>query len=318
MSNVSEHLERWLKAGVIDDVVAGRIRAYEQRDEKPANAPEFERPSILEALVYLGLVVVAVGAIALIGNSWDELQEWSRIAVVGVPSLAMLAVGAAFRSMDQPAMRRGGQAAWLVSVALFAGTLAVAFDQFSDLDDNRNAFIIITTATLLYAVTLWAIEPSYAQVLTVGGATFFMAQAAGSLPDEFSVEVVAVTGVLLSSTALVLGEFNVMQPRPAVRLVFGLIALVTSYMASFETALAWEFFVFAIAAIFIAVGVWRSSFIFLMLGVAGSFIGLVTFMFAHFSKELGAPLALIISGAMLLAAAFITMEARKFIGRSPA
>lgn len=318
MSSVTDHLDRWLRAGLIDAATAARIRDYEQSPAQEQGTPGFERPGILEAVVYLGLVVVAVGAIVLVGTNWDQLSEWARVASIGVPAAITLLVGAALRAIDRGPMRRGGQAAWLVSVALFAGTLAVAFDQFQDPGDWRTAVMIISSITFAYAVTLWTIEPSYPQVVAVGGTVLFVAQAAGGYPDEFSVEVVAVTGVLLATVGLVLGEIGMMQPLPGTRVVFSLIALATSFMASFETALGWEFLLFVVAAALIAAGVWRSTFIYLALGVLGSFLALVTFMFAHFSSELGAPLALIITGAMLLAAAFITMEARKFIHRSPA
>lgn len=326
MSNVSEHLSRWVKAGVLDESTASRIRDYEHDQARVRATSEdgerFERPGVVEALVYLGLVVVSVGALVLLVSNWDQLTSWARIAVVAASTAVTLALGFGLRAMDDSAVRRGGQAAWLVSVALFAVLLAVIIQETTggiDDEDSTQWMLLIAASSLIYASVLWAIEPSHAQVLAIGGAGFFLAQTAGAWPDEFSVELAAVTGVAIGGTGLVLSELGFMQPRSAARPIFSLVALVTSFMAMFETALAWEFLVFAVAGTLIAAGVARNSFTMLVLGILGAFIGLVSFMFAHFSSEIGAPVALIISGVLLLAAAMITVQARKLMqSRRPA
>ena len=57
MSDVEEHLERWLEAGVIHDTAADRIRAFE-RDRPSRREPASERPGAIAARLYLGVVVV--------------------------------------------------------------------------------------------------------------------------------------------------------------------------------------------------------------------------------------------------------------------
>ncbi len=318
MSSITEHLSRWVRAGVLDEEAAARIRAYEAAQVR-ARSPEDlgERPGIVEAIVYLGLVVVSVGAMVLIGTNWDQLESWARIAVIAAATLVTLVLGAALRHMDDAPLQRGGQAAWLVSVALFAGLLAVAINETFGITsgDERGAFLFIAVAALVYAIVLWIFEPSYPQILAVGGASFFLAQAAGTWPDEFSPEVVTIAGVSISALALTLGELGKLPPRTGTRAIFGLLALFTSFMSSFETSIGWEMALFVVAGALIVTGVWRNSFTLLVLGVLGAFGALVTFMFAHFSNELGAPLALIISGGMLLVTAVVTVQARKVMQR---
>ena len=68
----SDYLKRWRAAGLIDDTTADSIRACEAAGSKKQPNEE-ERPSLIEALLYLGLVVVAVGVVAVGGHLGGEL-----------------------------------------------------------------------------------------------------------------------------------------------------------------------------------------------------------------------------------------------------
>ena len=62
-----------------------------------------------------------------------------------------------------------------------------------------------------------------------------------------------------------------------------------------------------------ALSVARAAFVYMVLGVGAIFVGLVTFFFRHFAPELGAPVALILSGGVLVAGVLVLAQARKAI-----
>ena len=61
----------------------------------------------------------------------------------------------------------------------------------------------------------------------------------------------------------------------------------------------------AMAAAVIAYGVLRASFLVVLVGVGGAFFVLINFILRHFSERLGAPVAMMISGGILVAGVFL-------------
>ena len=322
MANPQDHLSRWQTAGLLDPETAARILAFEQANAvAPSDTPTSrERPTVIEAVVYLGLAVIAAGIIFLVGQNWQDLESWARIAVCLVPTLATLAFGFALRENDQASLRRGGELAWFVSVALFAVTVSVTVYVILDGNDNgffgggnddiRTLLLIVGTTTVAYAIALWVIEPRDAQVAAIAGSTMILLQALGNWPDHYSTELVAIAGFAVGVLALFLAEAGLFTSRLAVRVTFSILAIASTYGASFDSAIGFEFLVFAASAGILALGVVRNAFALVVLGIGGTFLALVTFVFAHFSNSLGAPVALIISGALVLLGVMLAVQAR--------
>ncbi len=136
MARIEEHLQRWVEAGILKPQTAETIRMFERQQGEPEAG---ERPGVLEALLYLGVVVLSVGVFSLFTQNWENLESWARVTAIGVPTLLLLGVGAVLRSSKEPQLERGGQAAWLATVALFAGFAAVTIHEyglgFGDVDD---------------------------------------------------------------------------------------------------------------------------------------------------------------------------------------
>lgn len=306
MARTEEHLQRWLAAGVITADVADAVRRHEATPEPAAGQ---ERPGALEALLYLGLAVLGGGIFALLAQQWDELKPLARMAAIGVPTALMFAVGLALRTNTEPQLRRGGQAAWMMAVPLSAAFMAIAINEyglgFEDLDSGE-ALLAVAAATFLVAVVLWAASPAAAQVFAIAAATVFLGQAVGNWPDEFSQAYAGLTFLAIAGVVLTLAEAGWFKPALAAMVLFSALAIAGPYLAGVgDGHIAFELLAAAVAAGVVAYGVFRESFAVVLVGVAGAFVVLVTFIFEHFSKQLGAPLAMMLSGGLMVAAVLL-------------
>jgi hypothetical protein len=323
VSDVDDALARWVDAGLIEPERAARIREFERSQAPRAASPSAaeDRPGALEVMLYLGFVVLGVGVFALIAQQWDELESWARIAATGVPVGLLLLAGVLLRLSGEGPLERGGQAAWFVAVPLFAGALGVVINEYgpesSGGGDDRSLVLLVASATLALALVLWAFSAAHAQVLAVAGSAAFFAQALGAWPDDFSAGLAGFVMFAIGAAGLALAEVGWFAPKPSARFCFAVLAVAGPYQAGFVDSdlEAYEFLSFVAAAGVIALGVWRASFALVLVGVVGIFVALVTFIFEHFEDELGAPLALMLSGGLLVAAvltlAFLRNESRK-------
>lgn len=308
-----EHLKRWRNAGIIDEATASSIRDFEARPES-AGESNTGRPSLIEALLYLGLVVVAAGVFALLAQNWDELQSPARIAVLVVPSGLALILGFALSTTKDEPFVRGGQMAWLLAVGLVFGAVLVTFNEYGASDDERNGLLVGSLLALGLAIGLWALSGSALQVLGVAASMFTFAQALGTWPDDFSAAIAGTTALIAGATGVALVEIGVFRPRPFAALVMAFVAAAGVYEAGIDGTVVWaEILAFVVAAGLIFLGITRALFAYLFLGVVLAFIALVTVMFEHFESDLGAPVALIVSGGALVACVLLLIPLRRMI-----
>jgi uncharacterized membrane protein len=83
MADIESLLNRWQTAGVLDAAAAGRIRAFEETQEKPGGL----RWQGMVALI-LGAILLACGVVLFVSAHWDELGPGARFAIV----LAMVTI----------------------------------------------------------------------------------------------------------------------------------------------------------------------------------------------------------------------------------
>lgn len=314
MSSADDHLRRWLDAGLIAADAVERIQAFEreegagQRDE----ASPVPRPSLIEALLYVGVIVVAVGVFTLLERNWGELETWARVAVLAVPAAMALAAGWAMRSTGEPPFVRGGDMIWLAATALAGGTAAIVMHE-SDVE-GRTVFLLAALAAVVVALGLWAVSPSYPQVLGAGGSLVVLGFSIAAWPDEFRTVVGGPFMLAFGAAGIGLTELRMVQPRLGAAVVFAVLAAFGAFFTGLEDEVLWaELMSFAVAGGLMALSIWRQSFTYLLFGVALAFVQLVTFMFEYFEDDLGAPLALIISGAALIAAVLLLIPLRQAV-----
>ncbi len=213
--------------------------------------------------------------------------------------LALLA-GFGMRASGRPEVARAATVAWLVAVALAAGTTAVVGSEY-DANDN-NIALYVGLVALAAAIPLWVIQPSHPQVVGVVGSLFMLAQGAGAWADPFNAEVAGVTALLLGAAGLALADTGRFEPGATSRFLFAALAMGGAFEAMVDDGSAWaETLFFAVAAGLVALSLFRGRFAYMIVGVLGAFVGLVWFMFEHFEDEIGAPVVLMLTGAILIA-----------------
>lgn len=317
MSSTDDLLRRWRDAGLIDAPTVLLIQTFETKRDEPAT-PERERPGVVEALLYLGVAVLVAGVGALIGEQWGNLRSWSRVAAPGVPAVLAVLVGLYLRSTERPAFGRAGQVVWMVSVALIAGTIAVAATEY-DLSDKlglgeRTAMVVLALITALVALGFWVFEPSHAQVLAIGGSVGFLAIAAGNWPAESGPQVAGMLLFVTGAGGLFATELGRFEPRLSARFLFAGFIVFGSFIAAVDGNALWaELLTVVAGAGLVALSVRRDSLTFMAIGVVGVFAGLLTVIFTHFADRIGAPAALILSGAILIAGVLIGLQLRSRI-----
>ncbi|MGC1463140.1 MAG: DUF2157 domain-containing protein [Terracidiphilus sp.] len=77
MADIESLLNRWQTAGVLDAPATARIRAFEEKQEKPSGL----RWQGMVALI-LGAILLACGVALFVSAHWDELGPVARFAIV--------------------------------------------------------------------------------------------------------------------------------------------------------------------------------------------------------------------------------------------
>jgi uncharacterized membrane protein len=301
MSRLEEDLERWQAAGLLDSGTAARIASFE-RERRAARSPT--REFAFEVLAYLGVALASVGVFALIAQSWEGLASWARILVVALPSLLGFALGfGLMRSSGEP-LHRAARVAWVVASALVGGTVAVIANEAGASD--RVVGLAGSGAALGAVLLVWALQPHPLTVLGLAGALGAFGFAAGAWrdvagPGDEGLGVLA-AGVL----GFVLAELGLAVPERVARPAFAGLCLFGAFMAGLEGEVLWaETATVGLAVLLLAWSAVRRSVALTAVATIGLFVELVDIIFEYFEEELGAPVALILSGAVVLGAVLL-------------
>ena len=296
------YLSRWQEAGLLDAETAARIRAFEEQSPQGR-----DRPGVVEAGVYLGLAVIAVGVFVLLSTNWEHLRPWARISVSGVPALLALVVGQAMRVSATPGMRRGGMVAWVLALTLITSTAAIAADEGGW--SGENVLMAAGIVALLSSLGLWVCMPSEAQLIGMMAAVFLFSMAVSNRAEPDSPDTLLVLGIsltLFGAAGVALAEAGFLVPRTLARVLSSLGVVAGGFFAGMPPAPGpGEVVAFVAGACLIALSIRRGVFVYTGMGVALLFIGLVTLILRHVDNTTSGSVALIAVGAALLAAVLV-------------
>lgn len=307
MTPLESQLGRWQDAGLLDADTAERIRHFEGGE--PAPSEPASRPGAMEAVVYLGVAVIAAGAVVLTAANWGNLSFAVRLGVPGLSGVLAFLIGGSMLRSNSPQLMRGGQLAWLLSLALLATTWAIAADQAGM--RGEETILISGLAVLAVGTVFWLWSPAHAQlsgiaagcVLTAIGLTAETGGDYGGVVFGVSLSVMAFFGIFLT-------EAGVLRPLSSGRLLFCLCALLGAAVAGITGPGGTEVIGLIVGSALIALSLSRGVFVYIGFGVAVLFIALLTLVLRHVDDPTEAGLALTGMGLALLAGILVLARLR--------
>ncbi|MGD2102109.1 MAG: DUF2157 domain-containing protein [Acidimicrobiia bacterium] len=298
-----EDLRRWVAAGLIDDRTAGAIESFESARTGTGRVGRG-----MEAVAYLGAVLILVALGLLATEFWEEMAPWGRLVLGAAVTLILVVVGLILGRSDEPAVERAQTFAWLLAVAAVALTVAVALTEYTDIE-GQETFLYTSLASLVTAVTLWWLRSSVLQMaamgVATGAATVAVVSRFESAPDW--VFGLAFAGVGLVWLALTwAGVFRPVKTSYALSAI-GILSI--SFPEGNE--LPWPVLGLAAALALMGLSVRLGENVLLGLGVVGLFIYIPMTIFELFGESLGVPVALLITGLVLLGVVVATVRLRQ-------
>lgn len=226
-------LDGWLAAGIIS---AEQARRMAEPDDATVVAERTARGRgtstlAIEALGYLGGVVVLVSSILIMNLYWRDLSDGIRAAILAGASAALLGAGLATSARLGAVGLRLRSVLWLTSTAAFAALLVQLTGEVLDLDEADVA-ALSGAGTAAMAAVLWFVHRHLLQQVATMVALMLTAGASiiDLFPDHDLLPGLGVWAVaaawLLLGWGSVLTPQRVVLPMAAVAMVVG--AMITT------------------------------------------------------------------------------------------
>lgn len=211
-------------------------------------------------------------------------------------------------SGDEPAWDRARTFAWFLTVAGVALTTYVVADQLLELA-REDVLLYVSLASLLAVIGLWLTRSSVLQMVAMAGSAWITSIAVLSrievLPDwAFGLSFAGLGVVWL---LLTWGGF--FTPVRTSYALGGIGTLLIAFPESNE--MPWPLLGLFIGLGLMALSVLLNQNVLLGLGVAGLFVYIPMTIFEWFGETLGVPLALLITGMILLGVVIGTVRLRE-------
>ena len=305
---------------------AALLQELDATAEAPPAAPPTAQPPeraplgnrLAEAAAYAGAVLIGAAGAVIVGRQWEDLGRPGRVAVLAGITLLLAGVGiavAAVRPGGRAALRRPEQAVRrrLASTALTIAA-ATAAGAVGNLVTDTSFVLAAGTAVLVMAGTQW-LAPS---AVSEAGALVAVVLLTGAIVEEVNapdpVFLLAVTAVGLAWGAL---SWTPVLTVPTLGLALGLSLVLwgggvgANYGTQPEEGIGIAILVALAAgglAGFVRTGRWPLA--------AAAVLALALLVFRLTSDSLGAPVALLLTGVVLLGTGALLLVRRRAAERS--
>ena len=263
----------------------------------------------MEVVAYLGAALIVAAVMAIVGRTWEDVPLAGRLALVGVPTVVAAAAGWFLKDRTGP-LGRLASVLWFLALAGTAAFVALVCDGATDISPAAATTVTLGVVAPL-AVLAWGFQHKVLQVLAMVGTTTglvaaSMYQAGVEFPPTIGIVVVAL-GLVWFAQARV----PVMGPAPAAS-VAGLVAAYAGCQAiTSEWTVAGLGLVVLGSVGLMVLSVADRSTLELLMGAFGLFTSLPSLMFEWFGDSIGAALALLVCGMVLVLVALRVAATRK-------
>ena len=302
---LSEVLEEWVSAGLISDEQSRAIQQHEaEPHERPAALtlvpPAEGSPSlVVEALGYLGGIVMVVGVGILVGMYWVDLSTPLRLALIGATAIALIGAGSAVPPRLGDAAGRLRSVLWAAGVAATAGFLSILSNEVLDRYDE-HALVVIGPGTAVVAAVLWWLRRSWLQQLALFVPLILAAMGIGMELTSTSSSWGGAAVWTVAVTWTVVAWAGWLEPR-LTSVAFGMLGAVLGAMTmEAEVGIALGL---ATAVAAVAVALWERSLPWLGVAAIAVLWTMPRAVATWFPGRLSAAVTLIVAGGALVAAA---------------
>jgi hypothetical protein len=313
--HLETHLQEWVDHELITPDEVRRIVGYETE-----HGPSRRIPLVAEIVGYLGAILVIAAGIVAFGLVFDELSHAMRVAVPAVAAAVACGAGVPLVRNRDATFRRLGAVLWTGSVGLVAFALGVVV-----LDREvvpTYAGVLIGGVCLVYAATLYGLIRHgalqlaiFASAITtaVSGIAWLTSEDPSEIPWAYALAL-----LVLGVVWVIAGERSWLGPSgEALFLGAGLALIAPTLLMADETGIALILGI-ALAAGLLAAATWLRSTPMLVLSGIALFFYMVSGIGQYLAESIGAPLALALSGLMLIAVAIVVSRLRRFTRSDPA
>ncbi|MET9273574.1 DUF2157 domain-containing protein [Kribbella sp. NPDC003557] len=303
--STSRLIDHWLAEGLITPAQADRM--HHEVDRPAADSPPADTHRstslVVEALAYLGGVIVLVAAGLISAQYWRALGDAGQLAVVGGAAAALLLAGGLVPSRSAPGVRLRS-VVWLLATAGAGAFLALFADIVLEFDGSAIGVVAGGGAALLALVLWWRLPVMTQQ------ATFFVATmvTAGALVAQLTSNP-QLPGLAVWGTGAIwflLGWRGTVKPRRPVQALAAAATLIGALM-TLPTDAGMVLALCTVVAVVVLAVVVRDLLL-LAVGALGALNTLPVVVNEWFPGELAAPLVLLVVGALLVTAAVYTAK----------
>jgi hypothetical protein len=308
---LSSLLPAWVAEQLITAEQADRILARGDRRVSAVPArPEPHHPRsslVIEALGYLGGVIMVVASFLIASMYWDEIGTTGRLSLVGAAAAVLLAAGFAIPDRLDDVGVRLRSVLWLGATGAFAGFAGLLGADVLDVT-GTDLFLLVSSAVAVFTTGLWLVRRSFVQQAAMMVSLILTASAlADRLTDSYQVPGYAVWTVALVWTLL--GWRGLLEPRRlamgggAAGMFFGAMMALPSYPGITLGLLT--------AVTVVAAAVALHDLLLLAVGALGTLMLLPAIVMELFPGTLAAPIAMLVVGAMLVATGLYVARQRR-------
>lgn len=298
---LDEQLEVWVAREIISSNQADAIRAHEASGIPSHGVAR-------EVLAYLGAVLVGVAGFILVGQSWENIGEVGRIIVSLIAGAVLAGTGFALGSTDQPSTRRAGQVALLLAAAPIGFAIGMITDTI--VSDEELSVLTGFSGALAFSAACYARYRSWAQHIALFLSALGTTIALGALVAGDAGSWVTGSGVVALGVGwLITSVGDRLEPKVlgevwgVVALGIGSIIIVSSLGSTEGDGLAAMILWIAVSIGLVGTGVARDQVVLLVGGVLGLLIYVPWLVTEVLGGGVGAPVALLVSGALLIGTA---------------
>ena len=297
---------RWAAAGLVTDEQARAITRF----ERDRTAPRSRVSPAIEALAYVGGVLLSVGAAMLVGQFWDRIGTAGHLGFVGAAAVVAGVVGTVVGEDDAVAWRLRGFL-WAISAGGVGAFVGIGVWEVLDRSGEPVAFATATAVALSSAAYWWLRDRPLQHALTLVGIAVALGVAI-AWTGRGNVAAWIGLALWLLGVAWAGSAWRRLLPPAIVGCALG--ALLTLVAAGFvvqryETI--GPVVGLATAAVWVAVGIAFDEGLALAPGVFGTFVYLPWSVGRIFGDALGAPAVVMLSGALLLGVVVVLLRRRR-------